>query len=103
MTTETDIAWAAGLFEGEGCFSLANGKYLRCSMNTTDKDVLERFVKIVGVGNILDYKRGGVSPLTKKDGWQWSVSGKKALPVAEMLRPYLGARRQMRLAEILSQ
>lgn len=51
-----DIAWAAGLFEGEGCFYLGNGqsggKYARAPLSSTDQDVVKHFHRVVGVGTI---------------------------------------------------
>jgi hypothetical protein len=47
------LAWAAGVFEGEGCFSLhkvtsawhKEYRYFRMSMGMTDEDVVRRFHK----------------------------------------------------------
>lgn len=49
-----EIAWAAGLFEGEGSFdhSAGNAHRPRATMSLTDQDVLERFMRAVGVGTI---------------------------------------------------
>ena len=101
-----NLAWAAGLFEGEGCFTAwksykrKDGKtriYLRASMSSTDKDVLEKFVATVGIGKVYNHRDGTVmshpAVKTQKPSWQWSVSGKQAVEVGEMLLPWLGKRR----------
>jgi hypothetical protein len=57
--TDRDIAWAAGLFEGEGClsFSTVRGeRYPQAMLKTTDRDVLARFHRIVVVGAIYPVK-----------------------------------------------
>lgn len=60
--TDTDIAWVAGLLEGEGYFGcrIATTKnrpgkaYLqvRICVNMTDEDVLRRAQSITGAGHI---------------------------------------------------
>ena len=45
------IAWAAGLFEGEGTITRCDGR-LHLRMQLTDLEVLERFAEIVGTGKI---------------------------------------------------
>ncbi len=66
-----DMAWAAGLFEGEGCIvylrhgpRTSDGCYWterQLQLTITDRDVLERFLQIVEVGVIRD------SPKPKKN------------------------------------
>jgi hypothetical protein len=56
----------------------------------TDKDVLERFVAIIGVGKVF--------PITPrqphhKPAWQWYTTEFDFYVVANLLRPFLGARR----------
>lgn len=107
-----EVAWAAGLFEGEGCFtrsvsypekSKAQQRriYLIMNLGTTDLDVLERFHAIIGVGRISGpSQRPGWKPC-----WRWSVQGKSAVALAtneDFLR-HLGSRRQARLQEILAE
>src|SRR4051812_10898075 len=53
--TEAEIAWAAGLFEGEGCLRVNDtygAKRPRAELVSTDEDVVRRFHAIVGVGNV---------------------------------------------------
>ena len=42
MIKRDDIMWLAGLLEGEGCFSLAQGKYPLIVLKMTDGDVVAR-------------------------------------------------------------
>jgi hypothetical protein len=109
MSLDTDIAWAAGLFEGEGCFDLskaggdrhtADRVYARLSLGSTDEDVVQRYQAIVGVGRIYQDKkltRGG------KRFWHWMAAKRSDVEhVAELFRPYLGARRLARMDEMLA-
>lgn len=74
---------------------------MRMQVDTTDKDVLERFQHAVGAGRVyggeFGYKTAG---LGSKRVWKWTCSGSTAWAVANHLRPYLGARRLARLDEI---
>ena len=102
MITETDVAWAAGFFEGEGCIKAQkNGRFEVLSLNNTDKDVIERFVNIVNYGNLCGPYTTKKKP-TYKPYWSWAV-GKKAevKRILEMFLPYLGKRRKQRAEQAL--
>lgn len=99
-----DLAWAAGLFEGEGSFGLRNNagetyKYLTLQINMTDEDVLEKFYNIFQVGTFRPWTPP--SHAGRKPQWRWRVSGKDAEAVAWALAPHLGKRRLARFAELL--
>lgn len=90
-----EIAWAGGLFEGEG-YICARGhssgsRALRVGLDTTDLDSLQRFHKAINRGNITGpYARGVNKPI-----YQWlSQKHSDALDVIAILWPYLGSRRQ---------
>ena len=97
---EEQVAWAAGLFEGEGCIHLdctKTGSYTRLTLVTTDRDVAERFARIVGVGHI--YGKKPKLP-THKPQWQWRVAARgDVLRVKRLLLPHLGLRRTERWRE----
>lgn len=92
------IAWAAGLFEGEGCIGV---RMNRLSLTTTDKDIAYKFMSAVGCGQI--YEREPSGPLSKKTQWLWvtnkTVSTKATL---EAFYPYLGERRRAKADEFFS-
>jgi hypothetical protein len=101
---EIDVAWAAGLFEGEGCFHAyprgkrGSGAQLRLGM--TDRDVVERFAAIMGCGNIYVHKPGTGS---HKPCPTWCLyEAEKVCEVIELLLPWLGARRRARALEVLT-
>jgi hypothetical protein len=100
---ELEIAWAAGLFEGEGCF-YSGETDLRAQMGLSDLDVLNRFDEIVGVGVIYgpyqyQYKDG----FKRKRRWVWMATADDARVVFELLRPWLGKRRLARGREIFGE
>lgn len=91
-----DIAWAAGLFEGEGSFvPLRNDRFL-VTIAMIDRDVLERFQSIMG---------GTLSRTNHRATQQvWRLDIRRAddvLRVAELMRPQLGIRRRARLDELV--
>ena len=96
----TDIVWAAGLFEGEGSIFTSNRnkaeKYI--AINMTDKDVMQKFVSVVGYGNLLGPYKG-----TNKPYWQWKC-GKKSevLRILKMFLPHFGIRRADKAIEIIT-
>ena len=96
-----ELAWAAGLFEGEGSIFLHQRKShstLALGLNMTDEDSVRRFAKAVGVGNVT-----GPHETTHKPRWQWRCDGfGKAQAVIAMLWDGLGSRRKQRAKECLA-
>jgi hypothetical protein len=86
------IAWAAGLFEGEGCFHYsAASTHIRASLNMTDYAPVEQFMRIVGIGKVRIQTRP--SP-RHQDQMHWDVSNRPGvIHVFELLRPWLSERR----------
>lgn len=94
--TFTQIQWAAGLFEGEGCISLSrSGSYRRvtCRLVTTDFDVIQRFSEAVPFGRLYGPHRSN-NP-RHKEYWSWTTTtfeGAQATIAA--LWKWLGVRRK---------
>lgn len=97
---DSDRAWAACLFEGEGCLTIS-GVQARVKLNSTDEDVVRRFHAIVGVGQVREddaqLKHG------YKMQWEWYVGSQAGVShfISEMY-PYMGARRRERAKELLA-
>lgn len=89
MSVETELAWAAGFFDGEGtaCLCVNNyrgSKYMRpaCAIFQNDRDLLDRFQSAVGVGSVY---------ATSNGHYQWYTSKKSNIRVVyNLLKPYLG-------------
>lgn len=102
--TRENLAWAAGLFEGEGCIAVsrrANKLHDQWSLvlASTDLDVLKRLQTVVGMGNIT----GPLGRSDHKPYWTWRVTRREhvyALLVA--IYPWLLQRRQDRALECLA-
>jgi hypothetical protein len=98
-----NFAWAAGLFEGEGCITDNTNQhglkypYLRLCMK--DEDVVRKFQEVVGVGTIRFRKQQKEhwSPM-----WDWYLC--KAADVRVLIikmLPYFGNRRAYRALNAL--
>ena len=95
-----NLAWAAGLFEGEGCFTLTYGKNLQATLKMTDKDVVERFQSVIGFGTI---KRQEGERVGYKPQYKWCVgSFEKVQALAAMLWPWLHTRRRTKIVEVIT-
>lgn len=95
----TDLAWAAGLFEGEGCFSF-QPKAPRAMLSMSDEDVVRRFHQTVGIGSVHQTKRRE----GRKDLWTWTAAGFPSFQyIVALLWRWLGTRRRARARELLRQ
>lgn len=104
MATDTEIAWAAGLFEGEGTWLLRKGKgaHPQIALQMCDRDVVERFARIVGVGREIRVERRSLRNPAHSDMWRWELTNvRDARHLIEMLVPYLGERRRAKAEEIM--
>lgn len=106
MDASHKIAWAAGLFEGEGCLCFSKKGAAFCAVAMTDEDVVRAFSSVIGFGNVngpYSNARGFKCKKRKKPIWRWSAHGFESLQrLCDMFSPYLGQRRSARLREILS-
>ena len=95
MASVRDIAWMAGLLEGEGHFSMSQ---ISVRIQMTDLDVIERFAGLMGITHISAYT-------PRHDGYktQYSVvvCGKKAAGLMMTILPLMGARRSERIRRCL--
>lgn len=69
-----DLAWAAGFFDGEGCFSVARTKgsmSVKVTISQAHPEVLDRFRDIVGRGTVLPKTRPINAPSHHKDQWSY--------------------------------
>jgi ribosomal protein S27AE len=98
--TPEEIAWAAGLFEGEGCISAASDGRPRMTLLMTDRETVERFGRVIGRGTVQKEVRGKI-PAHHKDKWRWYLGRRDDVgEVWALLSPWLGTRRRERGAEL---
>jgi len=94
----TTIAWAAGLFEGEGNCRIGTRGRPVVQLRMTDEDVVRRFADAVGCGNVKQYPGYHGNQPT----WAWYVTSKdNVLQVLGALWPYLGERRLEQATEVI--
>jgi hypothetical protein len=102
LSSEIEIAWAAGLFEGEGCFTAqgqARGKYYGVAkLSMVDAQIVERFAAIVQVGH-LTWRPA--SPGRQRQRVWTAASFEDFQAVAHLLWPHLSTRRRVRAGQIL--
>jgi hypothetical protein len=90
---EIEYIWAAGFLDGEGCFALTRSSNKRCDETTRNavvnavqirKAPLDRLARAFG-GEVR------IMRVNNKDQtiWQWTVTGKKVIPIIEAVLPYL--------------
>jgi Sigma-70, region 4 len=97
----SEIAWAAGLFEGEGSISLSRNQ-IRLKLGMTDGDVVQRFADIAGCGRV--YVREEMRRVHWKPCWYWEVARRAdCVAVMAALLPYLGERRTERWLEVCAE
>ncbi len=93
----TSIAWAAGLYEGEGHLTRDKRKtatyMLRLSM--TDKDIIERFASVWNTGTVTPINTPHAKSKSHwKQQWLFRVCNKYQIRrILEAMLPYLGLRR----------
>lgn len=103
--TRENIAWLAGLLEGEGCFAhyrLPDGTLrLTIAVSMTDEDVVRKAWAIAGAGQICGPMKSRRNP-EHKPFWRVNVVRQKhvyALCVA--LYPFMGARRAAKIEDMI--
>jgi hypothetical protein len=108
-TNDVELAWLAGLLEGEGAFVVQHVKAdarqaarvrVRVSLQMTDQDVVERVRTVVGLGKV-----GTYHPHSErhKDTYVWGISSKGVVvPLLQLLRPHMGQRRRTQIDACLA-
>jgi len=93
MLTETDKAYLAGFFDGDGCVFIAKMKLagrpnpaycLHAQYAQKERSILERWQAKVGMGKIYDRKYGG---------HEWVMTGQNAETFLALVLPYLDLKR----------
>jgi len=103
--TPEEVAWLAGLLEGEGCFfrhkTGKRGQYggaIKVCM--TDKDVIEHAARLMNVTP--HFIPGMRSLIQKSPQWYAYAGGQKARHSMELILPFMGERRGTRIRSLLA-
>jgi hypothetical protein len=103
------IGWAAGILEGEGCFSINYRTHksgnvhpqlaIHCEM--TDEDTIDKLYGVLGVGNVYYRENDRADGRKRKPSWILSIQKQKEI-FDTLLRvmPYLGERRLAKAKEM---
>jgi hypothetical protein len=105
MATE-DLAWCAGFFDGEGCFSISKSttrhphKYASVRINQVHREVLDRFALAVEVGKVRGpYQRGPNQPIYVYSASTWC----EVKTIADLLWPWLGTIKRDQAERVLNE
>jgi len=96
-----DIAYIAGLFDGEGCVTckkkptkrpdrkgkIYNQWYIRCEISMTDKEVISWLHETLGFGWSAE-KKYSKRPKNYKRQWRWCCGYRDALTFAKLIWPF---------------
>ncbi len=86
--TDTELAYIAGIFDGEGCINLSSNKgfaYVRVIVANTDYRIIQHFSSSFG-GAVIKLKKVNEK---WKDSWQWVLSWTAAVDFLEEIYPWL--------------
>ena len=92
-------AWCAGFFDGEGTTTTTQARrdkynYIKMTITQKDKEVLEKFERIVGKGKIYFCK--------SKNVYSWNCYKKEdVLEVIKLLWQYLGTQKQEQILKAI--
>ena len=97
----SEVAWAAGLFEGEGTITHSGGRP-RLALKMTDDWPVRRFAEIVGGSVYGPYRNrtGEHDGYPRKDFYMWVAEGKAGARAARMMEPFLSPARLKRLDDL---
>ena len=90
MIKITEIAWLAGILEGEGYFTLIRGRYPTIRLGMTDEDVIVKAARLMK-RDVTRYKTSYII----------SIGGALAIQWMMTLYPYLGKRRGEQVISII--
>ena len=97
--SKIEVAWLAGLLEGEGCFYIDKKSKNRVmiEIGMTDLDIIQRVAKLFN-RKIVSFK-----PKNKNSQplYRVAIQGKKAFPVMRLILPLMGERRTKKIKTLL--
>lgn len=94
-SSNTERAWAAGLFEGEGWITDRNANGVQLGLGMTDLDVVSRFSEIAGYGNVRQKLDSRSDAYKIMYVWEAKKTN-EVIRILSFMLPYLGERRKSR-------
>jgi len=89
---DLEVAWLAGLYEGEGSCNITSGRAIRIEIAMTDEDIINRIHSLTGVGSV---KTAPKRKANYKQVYRWSIGGIAAVNLLQQMMPWLGDRRRI--------
>lgn len=100
-----ELAWAAGFFDGEGTVHFSNVEQPVCALSQIDRFVLDRFHRVVRVGNVTGpYAQNVYGPRTMnaKPQYRWSAGSYEGVQaVCALLWAFLSPVKRDQFARVL--
>jgi hypothetical protein len=94
-----DLAWLAGLFEGEG-YVMTTDRALNLLVNMTDEDVVRKAQAVGGFGSVSGPIMGRKP--NHRPTYRWKVSKRdEVYALAVALYPFLGERRRAAIRQLV--
>lgn len=94
--SEPELAWLAGLLEGEACFQMNKSPVINLQM--TDEDIISRVAKMWGC----PYRSRKRARAEWKQVFYVYVCGAQAMEIMRLIKPYMGNRRSAKIDEVLA-
>jgi hypothetical protein len=98
-----DLAWIAGLLEGEGYFCVLSAsrgcgknETLLVGCGMTDMDVIYKLQRVVGAGHV------SIQVGLGKTIYRWKLSNSDACALMTLLLPMMGRRRSVKIRELMA-
>jgi hypothetical protein len=95
--TDAEIAWMAGLFDGEGCISYKHVNCVILKISMTDEDLIKRFHRLADGGNVYFYDKK-----TYKRMYVWEAGNHNdCRRLLLTMLPWFGERRKTKSLEAI--
>lgn len=103
MATDIEIAWLAGLLEGEGCFMIQHHASPSIQLAMTDFDVVAKAAKIMEMGtNRIFIKSKNKERANEKPCYVLRCDGPEAFVWMRAIRHHMCDRRGAKIDEVIS-
>lgn len=99
VPSEADLAWGAGLFEGEGTITLSGTGCPYVIVGNTDRQVID-FYQRHWPGCVKGHNPANVNQ-NARPAWDWRIGGWKALIFLREMQPYFRTERVRAKAELV--
>src|SRR5713226_1960689 len=99
MATDIEIAWLAGLLEGEGCFMIQHHASPSIQLAMTDLDVMIKAARIMEMNINRIYTKTKINP-NHKTCYVLRCDGPEAFIWMRAIRPHMGDRRGTKIDEV---